>query len=227
MGTADNRARADTGRLRSALAVPAVERNRDKCRPQLLQAVGGYRCDIYGNHVSLRLHPLFPITNARPVWLFVALLSTTSQAKENSMNALLLSPHIPSTGRGSLTTSAAISLRSRCSRPRRRLSLKSWRIFRTPRRDSDSPFCRGLFHLLRRTAAVALRIAEIPASASLARDDRAILRCLYSPAGSPPSDPQATPTAGQTLGTLCCALHVFRKAPSNRHPTHVFRVFQE
>jgi hypothetical protein len=67
MGTADNRARADTGRLRSALAVPAVERNRDKCRPQLLQAVGGYRCDIYGNHVSLRLHPLFPITNASPV----------------------------------------------------------------------------------------------------------------------------------------------------------------
>ena len=67
MGTADNRARADTGRLRSALAVPAVERNRDKCRSQLLQAVGGYRCDIYGNHVSLRLHPLFPITNASPV----------------------------------------------------------------------------------------------------------------------------------------------------------------
>jgi hypothetical protein len=225
MGTADNRARADTGRLRSALAVPAVERNRAKCRSQLLQAVGGYRCDIYGNHVSLRLHPLFPITNARPVC--AVRRATTSQAKVNSMNALLLSPHIPSTGRGSLTTSAAISLRSRWSRPRRRLSLKSWRIFRTPRRDSDSPFCRGLFHLLRRTAAVALRIAEIPASASLARDDRAILRCLYSPAGSPPSDPQATPTAGQTLGTLCCALHVFRKAPSNRHPTHVFRVFQE
>ena len=125
MGTADNRARADTGRLRPAIAVPAVERNRAKCRSQLLQAVGGYRCDIYGNHVSFRLHPLFPVTNARPVWLFVALLSTTSQAKENSMNALLLSPHIPSTGRGSLTTSAAISLRSRWSRPRRRLSLKS------------------------------------------------------------------------------------------------------
>src|SRR5262245_22697491 len=137
MGTADKRARADTGRLRSALAVPAVERNRDKCRSQLLQAVGGYRCDIYGNHVSLRLPPFFPITNARPVC--AVRRATTSQAKVNSMNALLLSPHIPSTGRGSLTTSAAISLRSRGSRPRRRLSLKSWRIFRTPRRDSDSP----------------------------------------------------------------------------------------
>src|SRR5262245_40431638 len=66
MGTADNRARADIGRLRSALAVPAVERNRDKCRSQLLQAVGGYRCDIYGNHVSLRLHPFFPITECSP-----------------------------------------------------------------------------------------------------------------------------------------------------------------
>src|SRR6476620_3488720 len=223
MGTADNRARADTGRLRSALAVPAVERNRDKCRSQLLQAVGGYRCDIYGNHVSLRLHPLFPITNASPVCA-VRRASVHYLPGEGELDecAFVIAPYskhgtwLFNDERRNLVEEPLVA-----AAPETIAEIVA--DIPNAKAGFRLTFLQGLFHLLRRTAAVALRIAEIPASASLARDDRTILRCLYSPAGSPPSDPQATPTAGQTLGTLCCALHVFRKAPSNRHPTHVFR----
>ena len=166
MGTADNRARADTGRLRSALAVPAVERNRDKCRSQLLQAVGGYRCDIYGNHVSLRLHPLFPITNASPVCA-VRRASVHYLPGEGELDecAFVIAPY---SKHGTWLFN-----------DERRNLVEEPLVAAAPETiaeiEADIPnakagfrltFLQGLFHLLRRTAAVALRIAEIPASAS-------------------------------------------------------------